>query len=1260
MGLFGRSQQAASSKERVSIFRRLRSKISNSRHDDDDGKTAASGSTPTCSALSPDVGDETLTSARDETDKDASLEETGTVELAAVNLESASELVIIDAPCSRPPTPQGKEELGLWSAAYREAVASQNTVDQTILRVESIQELFAQLEATESGSPDDSLFRKGLKQLEKLKGPLQQMKLVLDVTSPLASAEPAAATVISVVQGVTALAISLATARETLTSNIGEMLEQMQVIDECDSVAQQMRDDRKAIHVALVNVYSTMLQFYGVAYELLHMSTGRMTFKLVRDDTKLPGIISRFIVLTGILKDRIDMATIKMVEEIHTSIISNEVKQWLGFDKILSRDRFHTGAEGVRNDDACEWLLQDQTFRKWYTDRGSAQLVLVGEMGCGKTVLTTFVTKKMLLRGDHQIPRSLVCYHYCRDDESGNAVYIAQSLVLQLIHQHAKPLEKQFHDWYKATYTHNKPVPTTDLDALLGYFYESVKEIGENREVVVILDGLDECDAKIASFVDKFRKLSDEVPHFKVMYSTRPHTRILNLLSHAPQLSINSKLNRSRDETLARHLVKKLEPKLGDEQEGKELMDLLVAHLAQSAQGSAIWIRVMVDLVNDQDIVDIVQCQQPATPEAKLTTFPIKLIATASRALEILAVSRRPLSIDELAYAVALTGFEEPPTSLPTIEAKLARNRLKQLIEPFVTQYKPEEPTLPQIKLLHRSLQEFILRHSPSDWTNVHLQTPLLEYESTGVMQRRRESMERHMFQLCATYLLLDEIGNHSLLSQDEVGFNAISGISDDLFGTDSFTNESAKFSEVRPDRDATFDPVALSMGPFFVYAACYWLEYLSKLVDPTPEMVEQIIRLMEPGSARLRNWGDQYCRPECTFATKFEFAAEQLDPLSIVAFHGSDDIFRAMLTQAERFAGPEFQPTENFVNKRMLGSDDSQTTTVFRTAMMKFVRGDATRLRVLFLDDRTGPDLRVFGFFRGLINAWRRFDRAETPDRRWSDLFDLVQYASGDMVRDAWANWLLCEAARSGCIGVMQRLFDEASHNDALRSQLLVDAKRDGDYKDSEIFWQIHQSVGEAVLSNSVEAVRFLLDQPGIAPHFRHRNHRNYTVFFMVASHRNPVILELLLSRLPSLCDGDDTEAARLINQVNNAGDTALNQIVFSPRGSVERLRCIELLLASGADPNLPHDPIDSRPLAQAAVRGDLDLIRLLVRCGGDAVDPGSLLVPAGDGGDEGRTRKMTLKFPMLEQEEMLPQVVDLLTELLAARRDGNPGTLG
>lgn len=70
-----------------------------------------------------------------------------------------------------------------------------------------------------------------------------------------------------------------------------------------------------------------MLELYGVAYELLHMRSGKLMIKLVQDNTQLPGIISRFIELTKILKMHIDLATTVIVEEIHDNVISMNGKQ---------------------------------------------------------------------------------------------------------------------------------------------------------------------------------------------------------------------------------------------------------------------------------------------------------------------------------------------------------------------------------------------------------------------------------------------------------------------------------------------------------------------------------------------------------------------------------------------------------------------------------------------------------------------------------------------------------------------------------------------------------------------------------------------------------------------------------------------------------------------------------------------------------------------------------------------------------------------
>ncbi|KAK6854664.1 hypothetical protein PG995_009757 [Apiospora arundinis] len=433
-------------------------------------------------------------------------------------------------------------------------------------------------------------------------------------------------------------------------------------------------------------------------------------------------------------------------------------------------------------------------------------------------------------------------------------------------------------------------------------------------------------------------------------------------------------------------------------------------------------------------------------------------------------------------------------------------------------------------------------------------------------------------------------------------------------------------------------------MGPFVVYAACYWLEHCARLVEPSPEIVDQVIRLGASGSVRLRNWGNQYCRPECTKAAVLPFETEKLDPLNLAALYGSDDLLRAMLGRADRFKGPEFKPD-----------------TVFEAAKM--------------------PSLRFFHFFRVVYNAWNKSDKADDPER-WNDAFDLVRHATEDLMREEKVNEryitgdflgvgrineLLCESARCGCIGIMERLFDEGRTNAALMSQVIRDTKRDYLDMHTPNHGQHHQSVGEAVLGQEIKAVRYLLDQPEIGPHFRHRNYRGYNVFHTAAWTCNPAAMELLLqaqSLRPSLlcCHDDDdgegeSQAIDLVNCPNREGVTPLKLAVSQSQTLPGGLRCIELLLTlGGADPNLPQDDIGNRPLTSAAIWGDLDLIRLLTSYdGGVAVDPGTILVPVEDseGEREGvQKRKMTLGYTMTQNLHLRDQVVDLLIDIWEKRK--------
>lgn len=91
----------------------------------------------------------------------------------------------------------------LWSAAFREAIGElEPTMDITQITGRTVEHLFRDLGTTSKSIDENSAFRRGLAHLRSVKGPLQNFKLALDLSDPLVTFEPTAATVIGIVRGV--------------------------------------------------------------------------------------------------------------------------------------------------------------------------------------------------------------------------------------------------------------------------------------------------------------------------------------------------------------------------------------------------------------------------------------------------------------------------------------------------------------------------------------------------------------------------------------------------------------------------------------------------------------------------------------------------------------------------------------------------------------------------------------------------------------------------------------------------------------------------------------------------------------------------------------------------------------------------------------------------------------------------------------------------------------------------------------------------
>ena len=102
---------------------------------------------------------------------------------------------------------------------------------------------------------------------------------------------------------------------------------------------------------------------------------------------------------------------------------------------------------------------------------------------------------------------------------------------------------------------------------------------------------------------------------------------------------------------------------------------------------------------------------------------------------------------------------------------------------------------------------------------------------------------------------------------------------------------------------------------------------------------------------------------------------------------------------------------------------------------------GDLSRLRVLFLEDRTSHQLQNLDFFRLILRQWSGSGKYR---HNWDLVFDLVEYVLNKLVQEQWGNELLCMAASAGCIPIIQRLMTRAQHQVELRTELLREIRRD------------------------------------------------------------------------------------------------------------------------------------------------------------------------------------------------------------------------
>jgi hypothetical protein len=269
------------------------------------------------------------------------------------------------------------------------------------------------------------------------------------------------------------------------------------------------------------------------------------------------------------------------------------VGRWLDSGRMIIQSRYHSHLQDLRKDEACLFLLSHPTFTNWYRAPKSQHLVILGGMGCGKSVAMSFLMDELRRRNEHQLPRPKVCYYYCRDDETGQAINIFSALVLALLGQ-LSGLKKTFYEWYKENQASGALELATSPRKLEEFLEKVIETL--DRPLFIIIDGLDECErASRKTLLKLLRTLSQKTPRLKVILSSRPEEEILEQLREAVLIDIRS--DAQRDTVIVRHIVEERLSYLS-----KDVRALIMETLSHLAQGSAIWKKMIVELIEIRKI----------------------------------------------------------------------------------------------------------------------------------------------------------------------------------------------------------------------------------------------------------------------------------------------------------------------------------------------------------------------------------------------------------------------------------------------------------------------------------------------------------------------------------------------------------------------------------------------------------------------------------------------------------------------------------
>ncbi|KAF5491713.1 Ankyrin-3 [Colletotrichum siamense] len=343
----------------------------------------------------------------------------------------------------------------------------------------------------------------------------------------------------------------------------------------------------------------------------------------------------------------------------------DEVISWL---RAPDQSSNHKLAMQSHHEGTGSWLLEDPIYRDWKATR-SAFLWVSGIPGCGKTVLSSTLIE------DVRSTYSSACLAYFYFDFNDSSKQTLDSLLRSLIQQCSQKNESSkacIHDLWKSRPARRDEQPTTQqlYDCL-------VKILNQSDETWVIIDALDECTTRDGSYVDGILSFikqlkQDAVGSTHILVTSRSVEDIERSFTEWAQkecfISLQHSLIQDDIQAYIRH---ELRPggrfQRWHEKKYEWVLKEIESTLMSKVDGMFRWVTCQLS--------SLARCLDPKILLRELSSLPRDLDETyhrmirdipeenksnATTVLRFLAFSHRPLTVEELADALAVN-LEECP-----------------------------------------------------------------------------------------------------------------------------------------------------------------------------------------------------------------------------------------------------------------------------------------------------------------------------------------------------------------------------------------------------------------------------------------------------------------------------------------------------------------------------------------------------------------------------------------------------------------------